>query len=165
MAHETGIYRREDSRYWWINATLPNDQRIRQSAGTEHREEAESLLAELKLDAYREMHFGIKPQRSWQEAVVQYLSIKANLRSIEDVRRICRMLDPYLGRLILDQINGDVIWSVVQGEMAEGNKPATINRYLATIRSLLRMARDEWQWIDSMPKFACSPAKSSATAG
>jgi hypothetical protein len=54
------------------------------------------------------------------------------------------MLDPYLGLLTLNQINGDVIWSVVQGELKKGNKPATVNRYLALIRSLLRMARDEW---------------------
>lgn len=152
MARETGVYRRPDSRYWWINATLPNGEKIRQSAGTEHREEAEALLAKLKLDSYRETHFGIKPQRSWQEAVVRYLTIKANLRSIEDVRRICRKLDSYLGLLVLDQITGDVIWTVIQGELGKGNKSATVNRYLALIRSLLRMARDEWQWIDRMPK-------------
>jgi integrase len=84
--------------------------------------------------------------------VVRYLAVKANLRSIEDVRRICRNLDPYLGALTLDQINGDVVWSIIQGEMAKANKPATINRYLATVRCLLRMARDEWQWIDNFPK-------------
>lgn len=72
MARKEGVYRREDSRYWWINATLPNGQRIRQSAGTECRDDAEALLAKLKLDAYRGHHFGIKPQRSWQEAVVRY---------------------------------------------------------------------------------------------
>lgn len=62
------------------------------------------------------------------------------------------MLDPYLGKFTLDQISGDVIWSIVQGELSRGNKPATVNRYLATVRSLFRMARDEWQWIDSFPK-------------
>ena len=36
------------------------------------------------------------------------------------------------------QINGDVIWNIVQGEMAKGNKPATVNRYLSTVRGLLR---------------------------
>ena len=159
MARETGIYRRPDSGFWWINATLPNGKRIRQSAGTESREEAEALLAKLKLDAYRELHFGIKPHRSWQEAVLRYLSIKSNLRSIEDVRRICRKLDPYLGHLNLDQINGDVIWNVIQGESKKKNAPATINRYLATIRSLLRMARDEWQWIDSIPKVRLLPGE------
>lgn len=145
MARETGIYRRPDSKFWWISATLPNGKRLRQSAGTEDRESAEALLAKLTLDAYKEAHFGFKPERSWQEAVVRYLAVKAMLRSFSDVKRICRMLDPYLGHLNLSQINGDVIWSVVEGELKKGNKPATVNRYLALIRGLLHMARDEWQ--------------------
>lgn len=152
MAQDLGIYRRPDSRFWWIATTLPDGRRIRQSAGTESREEAQALLAKLTLDAYRAAHFGIKPERSWQEAVVRYLSIKARLRSYADVQRICRHLHLYLGDLNLSQITGDVVWQVIQGEMKKGNKPATINRYLALIRSLLRMARDEWQWIDNMPK-------------
>lgn len=159
MARETGIYRRPDSKFWWISTTLPNGQRLRQSAGTENREDAEALLAKLTLDAYREAYFGLKPQRSWQEAVVRYLAVKSMLRSFADVQRICRMLDPYLGCLNLGQINGDVIWSVVQGELKKGNKPATVNRYLALIRSLLRMARDEWQWIDSIPKIRLLPGE------
>ena len=69
------------------------------------------------------------------------------------------MLDPYLGTLTLNQINGDVIWSVVEGELKKGNKPATVNRYLALVRSLLRMARDEWQWIDSTPKIRLLPGE------
>lgn len=111
MARERGVYRRKGCRNWWIAATLPNGQRVRQSAGTEDRREAEALLAKLKLEAFREVNFGAKPQRSWQEAVVRYLASKANLRSYRDVQRICRMLDPYLGRLMLSQINGDVIWA------------------------------------------------------
>lgn len=147
-----GIYRRPDSSYWWINATLPNGKRVRQSAGTQDRTDAEAYLAKLKLDAYREVHFGIKPQRSWQEAVIRYLELKKGLRSFSDVQRICRQLDRYLGSMALNHINGDVIWTIVQGELKKGNKPATVNRYLATIRNLLRMARDEWQWIDTFPK-------------
>jgi integrase len=159
MAHETGIYRRPDSRYWWIAATLPNGRRLRQSAGTENRDEAEALLAKLKLEAYREEHFGIKPHRSWQEAVLRYLEAKASLRSYRDVKRICRHLHPYLGSLTLNQINGDVVWKVIEGERRKGNTPATINRYLATMRSLLRMARDEWQWLDSIPKIRMLPGE------
>ena len=71
MARETGIYRRSESRYWWIATTLSNGQRIRQSTGTEDRRDAEALLAQLKLEAFRQTNFGIKPERSWQEAVVR----------------------------------------------------------------------------------------------
>ncbi|HEX5806627.1 MAG TPA: tyrosine-type recombinase/integrase [Macromonas sp.] len=159
MARNEGLYRRPDSGYWWINTTLPNGKRIRQSTGIEDRFEAEALLAKIKLDAYREHHFGIKPQRTWQEAVIRYLELKRTLRSFDDVQRICRHLDRYLGDLSLNQINGDVIWTIIQGEMKKRNKPATINRYLATIRGLLRMARDEWQWIDTFPKIRLLPGE------
>jgi hypothetical protein len=152
MARNEGIYRRPDSGYWWINATLPNGKRVRQSAGTEDRQDAEAYLAKLKLDAYRETHFGIKPQRSWQEAVIRYLELKRTLKSFSDVQRICRHLDRYLGDPLLNQINGDVIWSIVQGELKKGNKPATVNRVPGHDSQSLRMARDEWQWIDTMPK-------------
>lgn len=159
MARETGLYRRPDSGCWWIATTLPNGQRIRQSTGTEHKEEAEAFYAKLKLEAYRAQHFGIKPERTWCEAVVRYLAAKSHLRSIDDVRRICRMLDPYLGQFMLHHINGDVVWSIIEGETRKGNKPATINRYLALIRGLLHMARDEWQWIDHIPKIRMLPGE------
>ena len=152
MARETGIHRRGDSPFWWIDVVLPNGRRIRQSARTKDREEAEALVAKLRHDAFRESKLGILPARSWQEAVVRYLTVKANLRSIEDVKRICRKLDPYFGSLELHEITGDRIWRVVQDELKKGNKPATVNRYLALIRCLLRMARDEWQWIVAFPK-------------
>ena len=152
MARETGIYRRTDSRFWWISATLPNGKRIRQSAGTECREDAEALLAKLILDAYKELHFGIKPQRTWQEAVVRFLEVKSHLRDVKNYRGICRQLHAYLGEMMLDQINGDIIWHIVQSEMKRGIKVATVNRHLAVMRAILRMARDEWQWINTMPK-------------
>ena len=150
--NQEGVYRRQDSRYWWINATLPNGKRIRQSAGTEDRAEAEAFLAKLKLDAYREFYFGIKPQRTWQEAVVRFLAVKATLRDVKGYQGICRRLDEYLGSMTLNQINGDMIWNIIQGELKRGNAVATVNRHLAVIRAILRMARDEWQWIDTFPK-------------
>jgi integrase len=152
MAREKGLYRRRDSRFWWADVVLPNGQRLCGSTKTEKRSEAEALLAKLKNDAYEQGKLGISPPRAWQEAVVRYLSVKANLRSIEDVKRSFRKLDPYFGKLNLDQITGDKIWSVVQGELKKGNKPASVNRYLALIRCLFRMARDEWQWITGFPK-------------
>lgn len=147
-----GLYQRPDSRYWWIDAVLPDGQHVRRSAKTENREEAEAYLTKLRHEAFQAKFFGAKPKRTWQEAVVRYLTAKAHLRSIEDVRRFCRSLDPYLAQLTLDQINGDVVWGVTQGLLAKGNKPATVNRHLAVIRGLLRMAQDEWQWIDNAPR-------------
>jgi integrase len=159
MARETGVYRRSDSRYWWISTTLPNGKRLRQSAGTEDRNEAEALLAKLTLDAYKALHFGIKPQHSWQEAVVRFLEVKSHLKDAKNYRGLCRQLHLYLGDMMLNQINGDVVWQVVQREIKRGIKIATVNRHLAAMRAILRMARDEWQWIDTIPKIRLLPGE------
>ena len=159
MAREKGLHRRSDSRFWWVDVVLPNGRRLRQSTGTENRQEAEALLSRLKADSFREKELGVRPRRSWKEAAVRYLALKANLRSIADVRRIFVKLDPYLGELDLHRITGDVIWKVIEAEGKKGNKPATVNRYLCVIRALLRMARDEWQWIDSFPKIRLLPGE------
>jgi len=152
MARARGIYRRGDSPYWWIDVVLPDGSRLRQSAKTKSREDAEVLIAKLKSDVFRASHLGIKSRRSWQEAVVRYLAMKSHLRDIEKQRSICRKLDEYLGTLMLNDITGDVIWRICEAGVKRGNKPATVNRRLALVRSVLKMARDEWQWIDSVPK-------------
>jgi len=159
MAREKGVYRRRDSRYWWLDVVLPNGRRLRQSAQTEDRKEAVALLSKLKLDSFREAHLGVKRKRSWQEAVVRYLDIKVNLKDIEKQRRLCLRLDPYLGKLLLNDINGDVVWAICQKELRKGNKPATVNRYLALVRGVLRMARDEWQWLDAVPRIKLLPGE------
>jgi integrase len=152
MARETGIYRRPNSRFWWIDTVLPNGKRLRGSSRTEDRSQAEAYIAKLRHEAFQETYLSVKPKRSWQEAVVRYLAVKANLRSIEDVKQIFRKLDPYLRSLTLDAISGDTVWTIAQGELNRGCKAATVNRCLASLRALLRMARDEWQWIDNFPK-------------
>ena len=84
--------------------------------------------------------------------MVRYLEVKKSLRSVRDVRRICRVLHPFIGDKHLAEINGDVVWHICQRLSARKIAPATVNRYLATVRAILRMARDEWQWIDNYPK-------------
>jgi integrase len=61
--------------------------------------------------------------------------------------------------MMLNQVNGDVIWSIIHGETKRGSKPATVNRVLSTMRALFRMARDEWQWIDTFPKIRLLPGE------
>lgn len=110
-------------------------------------------------DAYVAKYLGGKPKRSWKEAVVRFLEVKATLRDVKQYRGNCRRLDAYLGNKMLDEIDGDTVWSVIQGEMKQGKKIATVNRHLALMRAILRMARDEWQWIDKMPKIRLLPGE------
>lgn len=68
-----------------------------------------------------------------------------------------RRLHPYLGRLYLDEVSRAVLDQFVAGRRAEGVGNATINRHLAVARSILRKARDEWEWVDKVPKVKLLP--------
>jgi hypothetical protein len=66
--------------------------------GREH-DPGEPANIRWRRDGYIRSFFGIRPKRAWREAVVRYLAAKAGLRSIEDLRRLCRKLDRYLDHL------------------------------------------------------------------
>ena len=90
---------------------------------------------------------------------MRFLEVKSHLRDVKQYRGICRQLHAYLGGMMLNQINGDVVWHVIQGELKRGSKIATVNRHLAVMRAILRMVRDEWQWVDTIPKIRLLPGE------
>ncbi len=57
----------------WVSFTAPNGERIRRSAGTEDRKQAQEYHDRLKVELWRVHKLGEKPRRSWQEAVVRWL--------------------------------------------------------------------------------------------
>ncbi len=63
-----------------------------------------------------------------------------------------RWLAKYLGNYYLDEITRDVLERVIEARSIN-SKPSTVNRYLALIRAILHMARDEWEWIERVPRF------------
>jgi len=68
----------------------------------------------------------------------------------KDIARL-RSLDRYLGHLMLSHVTRDVIDEVGE-RLAKASSPSNANRYLAVIRSILRRARDDWEWLDHIPK-------------
>jgi len=52
---------------------------------------------------------------------------------------------------MLSQVTRELIDKVGERKANESS-PANANRYLALIRSILRRARDDWEWVDHVPK-------------
>ena len=144
------LYKRKDSSHWWLKVSI-GGRTIQRSTGISDKIKAQEYHDTLKAQLWQQERLGVKPTRSWREAVVRWLtetSDKATHK--EDIRKLAWM-DLYLGKLSIDDINQDVIDKIRCVKLNEVSK-ATTNRYLALIRSILIRSRDEWEWIDKVPK-------------
>jgi integrase len=135
---------------WWISFTTPSGERIRRSAATEDKAQAQELHDKLKAESWRIAKLGDKPRRTWDEAAYKWLmesQLKKSHR--EDVSKISWLQQYFRGKY-LDELTRDVIAKVGELKFKE-TSPATANRLLALIRSILRKAALDWEWIDKPP--------------
>ena len=143
------LYKRGET--WWLFVTAPDGERIRRSTGTKDKETAQEYHDYLKVELWRVHKLGEKPRRTWQEAAVQWVREKDHKANLGEDKAKLKWMDQFLRGKYLDEINRALIFEIAEAKKAEAS-PATSNRYLALIRAILRMARDEWEWLDHIPK-------------
>ena len=144
------LYKRTDSPRWWVKISH-GGRTIQRSTGTEDKTQAQEYHDKLKASLWKQQRLGVKPRRAWKEAVVRWLAETSDKATHDgDIKKL-RWLDAFLGKLMLDEITLDVI-DRVKSERLKTVSKSTVNRYLAVVRSILLRARDEWEWIDKVPK-------------
>lgn len=144
------LYKRKDSPHWWVRFTH-SGRRLQQSTGTADRIAAQQFHDKLKASLWEQDRLGVKPRRTWNEAVVKYLQETGHkVTHGEEVRKL-RWLDQFLRGAQLDAISRDKISEISDIKARESSKP-TANRYLALVRAILRKAAYEWEWIARAPK-------------
>jgi len=141
---------------WWAYITIPGRKPLQRSLKTQDRTQAQELHDKIKHELWRVRHLGEKPRRSWQEAVVRFLDEKQHKRSLKSDLAHIRFLDAHLGGLMLDEITIDVIVAIREAKLSTA-KPSSINRMLAFLRSVLKLAKDEWEWLDTIPRVKLYP--------
>jgi len=144
------LYKRDDT--YWINFVTPKGTRIRQTTGTTNKVLAQELHDKLKAEYWQVSRLKLKPRRTWQEAVERWLMEANEKASISTDIMHLRYLDRFLGKKMLDEIDADILNEICLVRKKEGVANATINRALEIVRAILRKTRDEWEWIDKIPK-------------
>lgn len=145
------LFKRKDSPYWWVKLTPRSGPPIQRSTGTADKVAAQEYHDKLKASLWDQERLGIKPKRTWREAVVRWLEETSEKATHKEDKKKLVWLHAYLGDLTLDEITLDVIDRVRSARLKDVSK-ATVNRYLELVRAILRRARDEWEWIDKIPK-------------
>jgi integrase len=142
---------RKRGNVWWIDFTAPSGERVRCSAATSDKTQAQELHDKLKAEAWRVCTLGEKPRRTWDEAALKWLmETKHKATHHEDMAKV-RWLQPFLRGRYLDSIDRELIVRIGE-EKASQSSAATANRYLALIRAVLRRAALDWEWLDRVPK-------------
>lgn len=168
------LYRRKDSSFWWIDIIDPDGRRIQQSSGIADRKKAQELHDRIKIELWDQKRLGVKPRRTWQEAVLRYLAEKSQKSTLDIDKSHLRWLDAILCGKHLDEIDRDLISKITLARQEPYEiprkkgparrikpKPTTVNRTLEILRAILRNARDDWGWIDRYPNIPMlkEPAK------
>ena len=136
---------------WWIDFTTPSGERVRRSAETGSKAEAQEFHDRLKAEAWRQQKLEEAPRRSWNDAVVRWCKEQSHKATAEEDKAKLRWLDQHVGGKELDTINRDMIERISQAKLDDGCSNATVNRTLALVRSILRKCVREWQWLDRAP--------------
>lgn len=154
------LYLREGSAVWQFRFTGPDGSQIRRSTGKTDKREAQQVLDNAKVNAWTRYSNSpilvpahtIKEGRLWGEAAVRWLEEREK-RSIDTDAGRLGVLQPLMNDMLLTDITGDFVREkLINGLLAlRQSSPATINRYVVLIQSILNLAYKEWRWIDSVP--------------
>lgn len=169
------IFRRGST--WYADITVQSGKRVKQSLRTTDRKQAQELHDQLRANLWRVDKLGDYPDITFEEACVRWLEEKSDKKSIDtDKSSIGFWLEYYSGCLIKNITSASIYAAISKminrNHLArwEAKKEACIKRgkdiplytpkqtaaatktvRLAFIKSLLRAAEREWQWLDRAP--------------
>lgn len=142
-----GLYKRNDSPYWWASYTDAGGRRTRRSTGTADRREAEAILAKWRVEAHRERHWDEQPPRTFDEVMLTYLQGPAATHRAADRSKLAaRHLYEAFSGTEMDAIGPADIRAYTDARLAAGAQPATINRELVLLSAAINYARKELGW-------------------
>ncbi len=105
---------------WWVDLAAPNGQRVRRSAGTTHKTQAQEYHDRLKSELWRVSKLGERPRRIWDDAVVKWLKEQSHKATAREDKAKLRWLDAYLGGRYLDTINRALIDQIRDVKLGRG---------------------------------------------
>ena len=127
---------------WWINYTLPDGTHKYESSGSSNKQVAKRLqdmrkgeVAEGRLRLPRSNPPFLQPYSDGFLETIKEAKTKA--RYLSSIRNLVA----YLGRIRLSQITSEGIEGFKQARIAAGVSPATVNRDLAVLRRMLKLAK------------------------
>jgi integrase len=147
----------------WHIEKMVNGTRLYESTGVSEKSEAEKVLM-YRLGQLRAIKvFGVRPQRTFQEAATRYLTEnQRKLTLVQDANEIERLM-PFLNHCHLDKMDSFSLQPYISWRQEQGVKNRTINHTLRLIGRILNLAHREWRdecgltWLRDAPNIQLLP--------
>ncbi len=162
---------------WHCDFFTPDGKRVRQSLGTADKRQAQELHDKLKSEAWRAAKIGEAPVKTFDEACLRWLDEKQHKKCLDDDKSKIGFWRQYFGGKPLSYITEEKVqaavarminrkhrlnWEAMRDGCKKSGQPcpeyipkpvaqATKYSHLAFMRSLLRIAANEWKWLDKLP--------------
>lgn len=149
------LYQRKNSPFIWCKFTV-NGELVQKSTQTVSRKEAKEFEAKLRAELLNQAAQVSKPVHTWIESVEKYYHEKLVTEAPEPDRSSLKWLHPHLSGMDIAKMNREFLSSLGDKKLAEGVKPATVNRIMKLVRAILRQAVI-WEWLDKAPKVRMFP--------
>lgn len=142
------IYKRPDSANWWMAFTDADGVPTRRSCETSDRKEALALYQATCAQVWREKHMGITGPRTVRQVLRPYLhNARRVQRSYESTLFRVQTLTRELGdETVVNKLTGQDIRNYSERRLAQGAKPATVNRELAALSAAINYCVRELEW-------------------
>lgn len=133
---------------YWLDCQI-NGVRVRESLKTADKKQAQKAHDIRRGELWRERVLKEKPRKTFKDACTRWVLEKNHKRSLKDDQDKIDYLVPKIGNMQLSQLTRDKIESALPADL----KASSRNRYRAFVRSVLRCAERDWEWLDRAPVF------------
>jgi integrase len=134
------LFKKKGSKQWQMGVSVCGRQLCR-SAHTTNKGLAKKLLARWETEVFEGRFHLIKTNApTFEEWADQFLPTISNMKTRSRYTSSINNLKPGFGKLRISQIAPDLIENFKEKRLAHGVGPATVNRDLAVLRRMLRIA-------------------------
>lgn len=153
------VYKRGN--IWWVKINVPGHNKpFRRSSRSAKKKDALALERTIRqelADNKQRGVLGLKPKRTFEEAVVRYIE-SGNAKPSMASHISCTAKALRHASLDEDEFI-DAVATMKQDFLHQGLSPQTVNRRLAVVIRILNLAYKEWRWLERPMAEFISPMK------
>lgn len=147
---------RKRGQYWHVEKIVAG-QRLYESTGETELEQAERYLAKRIREIRHVAVYGERVPRTFDQAAARYVEEYSHKRSLDRDIATLKVVMPYIGNLMLEQVHGGTLEGFLRDRKAAGIRAGTLTRDLAIVRRVLNLSARAWRdeqgrpWLETAP--------------